>query len=222
MQHLRNVLTSEELTAVTGALAVAEFEDGKLTADDAIKHVKKNLQLKRDGPEPIPLDTLVVGALARHPVLRAWGMPRRFAAPLYSKYEPGMAYGAHVDASVMGIGNPIRADLSFTLFLSPPTDYDGGELAIETSAGSHRVKLPAGDAIVYSTYELHQVLPVTRGARLVAVTWAQSLVRDPRMRQILFDLNVATQSLTEKAPDALEVKLLQRALSNLQRCQIES
>lgn len=224
MHVLRQVLTPDELAAVRGALDHPEavFESGKLTAGAGIAHLKHNLQLKREGPASTPLDQLVVAALSRHPVFEAWAMPLRFAAPTFSRYEPGMAYGPHVDRSVMGIGNPIRSDVSVTLYLNPPNDYDGGELMIDAPGGARSVKLAAGDAFTYATTAVHQVAPVTRGRRLVAVVWAQSLVRDESMRQILFDLHAVAASLHERQPDSAEAQLLSKAHNNLLRKVVET
>lgn len=223
MQVLRGVLSADELAALRDALADAPFEDGKLTASGLAARVKHNLQMRREDADASPFDQLIAAALARHPLLQAWALPKRITAPLFSRYDPGMAYGAHVDSPLMGQGQPIRSDLSITVFLNEPAEYDGGELLIETpgSGDGVRVKLPAGDAIIYPTFSLHQVLPVTRGVRLVAVTWVQSLVRDPMMRQVLFDLHAASRSLMEREPDAIETRLVQKAHNNLMRLVIE-
>jgi PKHD-type hydroxylase len=219
MHILRQALTADELTAIRGALDHPEavFESGKLTAGQGAAGVKHNLQLKREGPEATPLDQLVVAALSRHALFQAWAMPLRFAAPTFSRYEPGMAYGVHVDRAIMGVGNPIRSDVSVTVFLNAPEEYDGGELIVESPGGNRAVKLAAGDAFVYATTALHQVSPVTRGRRLVAVVWAQSLVRDEGMRQILFDMHAVCASLHDTQPESVEARLLSKAHSNLLR-----
>ncbi len=222
MQVLPAVLTAEEVSALRDALSDAPFENGKLTATGLAARAKNNLQLKRDQQQATPLDEIVLTALSRHPLFHAWAIPKRVAMPTFSRYDVGMAYGAHVDASLIGTGQPLRSDISITIFISDPKDYDGGELAIETSGGTRNIKLPAGDAIAYPTFALHQVLPVTRGQRLVAVTWVQSLVRDAAMRQVLFDLNAASRSLLEQSPDAAESRLVHKAYNNLMRLVIDA
>jgi PKHD-type hydroxylase len=214
---LQQVFAAIDVAAARDALAMAEFVDGKLSAGHAASRVKNNLQLKRPGLAPMPLDRLIVAALASHAVMQAYALPKIFAAPIYSKYVPGMRYGAHVDAAMLGGERPIRTDLSVTLFLSDPETYDGGELVIDSDAGPKAFKLRAGDAVVYATFALHEVKEVTRGERLAAVTWCQSLVRDPQMRRVLFDLAAVVESLEASAPDAPETKLAEKALCNLQR-----
>jgi PKHD-type hydroxylase len=217
MHTIPQVLSPEELAIIQDALTDAEFEDGKLTAGSAIRSIKHNLQLKRDVPDRAALDELIVAALLRHPLFQSLAIPKRVSAPLFGRYEPGMHYGPHVDAPISTGNSPIRTDLSITLFLNPPEAYDGGELTIESPGGPRRIKLPAGDAILYPATSLHQVEPVTRGRRLVAVTWAQSYVRDPDYRAILHDLNAVAASLTESHPNSIELTLIAKAHANLLR-----
>jgi PKHD-type hydroxylase len=217
MHHLPQVLTAEELAALRDALADAVFEDGKATAGTAIRSAKINEQLARGKEDVAALDSLVLNALSRHMLFSSLVQPKRLLAPIYSRYRPGMRYGMHVDHPIMGGAQPMRSDVSITIFLSEPSSYDGGELTIESPGGARRIKLPAGDGIVYATAAFHQVEPVTRGERLVAVTWAQSYVRDAELRQILHDINAVTQSLIEKNADAAETQLLAKCHSNLLR-----
>jgi PKHD-type hydroxylase len=217
MHHLQKVLCAEELSGMRDALADAKFEDGKLTAGAALHSAKKNKQLARSEQDTEALDQLVIAALARHPLFQSLVQPKRILAPQFARYTSGMHYGMHVDHPLMGAGQPIRTDVSITLFLSEPADYDGGELTIEAPGGARSFKLAAGDAIVYPTSAFHQVEPVTRGERLVVVTWAQSYVRDPELRQLLHDLNAVTQSLMESKPDAPETRLLAKCHANLLR-----
>ena len=217
MHLLEGVLSGDELALIRQVLELAAFEDGKLTASGLAAAAKQNLQLKREGAEAETLDRTIVGALSRHPILRAAALPKRFVAPLYSRYEPGMQYAAHVDAALMGPEGETRSDLSITIFLNEPNAYDGGELAIQTAGGVREVKLPAGSAVMYSTYAVHEVKPVTRGQRLVAVTWIESRVRDPLMREVLFDLHAVNHSLGEKQATSLEARLLNKAVINLLR-----
>jgi PKHD-type hydroxylase len=218
---LRQVIAPDDLAAVRGALAMADFVDGKLTAGGAAGRVKQNLQLQRAGGTPMPLDRLVIAALSGHAVMQAYALPKVFAAPIYSKYTSGMHYGVHIDAAFLTGDRPIRTDLSITLFLSDPESYDGGELVVDSEAGPKSFKLPAGDAVVYPTFALHEVKAVTRGERFAAVTWCQSLVRDPQMRRVLFDLAAVVEALESSAPDSPATTLANKALSNLQRLVIE-
>jgi PKHD-type hydroxylase len=144
-------------------------------------------------------------------------MPKHIRPCLISRYRPGMHYGKHVDNGVMGADNPVRSDIAVTLFLCPPTDYDGGELTIHASYGPRQVKLPMGAAVVYPASSLHEVTPLTRGERLCAVTWVQSLVRDPAKREILYELDLVRRRLHEKQPDAEEAYLAQKSHANLLR-----
>lgn len=220
MIALPGVLTGEELKLVREFLDHAEFEDGKLTAKGAAAERKQNLQAARskDAEGLNALDQVVVAALGRHAVFQAWAWPRRVTAPLYARYEPGMHYGPHVDSSLMGVEPPLRTDVSLTVFLNDPGEYDGGELAVDLGGGAvSRVKLPAGTAFAYPTTALHQVMPVTRGLRLVAVLWAQSYARDPRVREAVFDLRSVLQSVHSSKPTSVEAQLLQKTLSNLER-----
>jgi len=159
-----------------------------------------------------------MGSLARHPVYRAGALPLYVASPLYARYRPGMTYGDHLDDPIMGAeGVKYRSDIALTVFLNPPQEYDGGELVIRTPAGDQAVKLEAGDAVLYPAGTLHRVSPVSRGERLVAVTWVQSLVRDPSRREILYGLNAAREKLLREAPDALETAQVNAAYLNLIR-----
>jgi len=217
MLLLPGVLGADELALIRQVLDLADFEDGKLTAGRAAP-LKENRQLRRTGaPAEAALDAAVGDALSRHPLFNAAVQPRHLLVPLFARYEPGMHYGAHVDAASMGPDRSVRADVSITVFLSNPSEYEGGELAIDLPGGVRQVKLPAGDAVAYSTFAVHQVNPVTSGRRLVAVTWAQSRVRDPQMREVLFDLHAAGQALHASQPESLEDRLVQKATSNLLR-----
>lgn len=217
---LPEILTADELALVRGFLADAPFEDGRLTASGTAAAAKQNLQVSRgsDAEGTAALDRLIVAALQRHPLFSAYAWPRRLTAPLYARYTPGMAYGAHVDASLMGQDPPVRTDVSLTIFLTDPADYDGGELIIDLGGGAaHAVKLPAGHGFAYPSTAVHLVRPVTRGSREVAVLWAESRCRDPRGREALFDLRAVLQSLGFREPAGTETRLLQKTLCNLER-----
>ncbi len=218
MLRIPSVLAPPELAMVTSVLAAARFVDGRLSAGSAARRVKNNEEADRSAREVSQLDNLVMGKLVQHPVYRNGALPLKVAAPFYARYLPGRTYGDHVDDPVMGgDGALYRSDIAITLFLNDPQQYDGGELEIRTAFGSQSVKLPAGDAVMYPASSLHRVTPVTRGERLVAVTWAQSLVRDPAKRELLYELNQAREALLAAAPDAPETTRVNTAYVNLVR-----
>ncbi len=218
MITLPSVLTPPQLKRVCDILRSAPFVDGKLSAGAAASRVKHNQEVARDTPELDILNDVVMTSLVRHPVYRAAALPLRVAAPYYARYVPGMRYGEHVDDPIMGVdGMPYRCDVAITVFLSNVEDYDGGELAVRTAFGTQLVKLPAGDAILYPASSLHQVMPVMRGERLVAVTWLQSAVRDPAQRELLYELHLAREKLLLAAPDAPETAQVNRSYVNLVR-----
>ncbi len=164
------------------------------------------------------LNRVVMGNLVRHPVYRAGALPLHVASPLYARYQPGMAYGDHLDDPIMGAdGVKYRSDIAVTIFLSAPQEYDGGELVIRTHAGDQAVKRAAGDGVLYPAGSIHHVNPVTRGERLVAITWVQSLVRDPGRRELLYGLNTAREKLLQNAPEAAETTQVNAAYLNLIR-----
>lgn len=213
-----SVLDRDELNVVRQLLAAAPFVDGRLSAGQAAKRVKNNLEVDRRTRELEQLNNLVMGKLVQHPAYRSGALPLRVAAPYYARYQPGMRYGDHVDDPIMGAdGQLYRSDISITVFLNPPSDYDGGELVIDTAFGEQPVKLPAGDAVMYPSSSLHRVAEVTRGERLVAVTWLQSLVRDPARRELLHELNSVRESLLEQEPESERAKLVNKTYVNLIR-----
>jgi len=212
------VLESDELALVRALLAAARFVDGRLSAGAAARRVKNNEEMDPAAQDLERLNRVVMGSLARHPVYRAGALPLHVASPLYARYGPGMTYGDHLDDPIMGAdGVKYRSDIALTVFLNPPDEYDGGELAIRTSAGEQLVKLAAGDAVLYPAGSIHHVSPVTRGERLVAVTWVQSLVRDAARRELLYGLNAARAKLLRDAPEATETGQVNAAYLNLIR-----
>jgi len=212
------VLDRSELSAVRRVLAGAPFVDGKLSAGQVAKRVKHNQEVDRRAHELEQLNNLVMGKLVQHPVYRSGALPLRVAAPYYARYTPGMQYGDHVDDPIMGAdGTLYRSDVSITVFVNDPADYDGGELVIQTPFGEQLVKLPAGDAVMYPSSSLHRVAEVTRGERLVAVTWLQSLVRDPARRELLHELNSVRERVLANAPETEDAKLINKTYVNLVR-----
>ncbi len=218
MLRIPGLLSPDELQTVRRALANAEFVDGKLTAGKAAEKVKNNLELDRGAQVRDPLNRALVGSLYRSEEFRLGALPHRVATPIVARYTPGMHYGDHVDDPIMGPeGGKYRTDISCTIFLSDPNDYEGGELVIRTPFGEQRVKLEAGDAVIYPSGTLHRVADVTAGERLVAVLWIQSLVRDPMQRELLYNLGRARNTLLEKSPGTEECDAVDHAYINLVR-----
>ena len=212
------VLKGDELELVRSWLGGARFVDGRLSAGAAARRVKHNQELDGGEADLERLNRVVMGNLVRHPVYRAGALPLHVASPLYARYRAGMAYGDHLDDPIMGAdGVKYRSDIAITIFLSAPQEYDGGELVVRTHAGDQPMKLAAGDAVLYPAGNIHHVRPVTRGERLVAVTWVQSLVRDAARRELLYELGVAREKLLQDAPEAPETAQVNGAYLNLIR-----
>ena len=217
--HLPGVLEPAQVRAMRATLDAAQWTDGKQTVGPQGARVKHNLQLPEAAPERRELGAQVLAALARHPLYHPAVLPLRALPPRFNRYEGGGHYGFHVDGSVMALpnGEQMRSDVSCTLFLSGPDEYDGGELVIQDTYGEQRIKLPAGDLVVYPGTSLHQVTPVTRGARLASFFWTQSLVRDDAQRSLLYRMDQAIQSLTAKGGSDDEVSTLIGVYHNLLR-----
>jgi len=212
------VLKGDELELVRSWLAEARFVDGRLSAGSAARRVKSNQELDADAASLERLNRVVMGNLTRHPAYRSAALPLHAASPIYARYRPGMTYGDHLDDPIMGTdGVMYRSDIAITIFLSAPDECDGGELVARTAAGEQSVKPPAGDGVLYPAGTIHRVNPVIRGERLVAVTWVQSLVRDPARRELLHELNAAREKLLRDAPAAQETAQVNAAYLNLIR-----
>ncbi|RMF64682.1 MAG: Fe2+-dependent dioxygenase [Cyanobacteria bacterium J069] len=214
------VLTDEELESIATALQTAPFIDGKTTAGWYAQQVKHNMQLE-GGTVAEDMRSLVMSALQRNALFQMAAYPKVIRPPLISRYTVGMSYGSHVDNALMGGSFPMRTDLSLTLFLNSPDAYDGGELVIEDTLGHHPFKLAAGAMVLYPATTLHRVAPVTRGTRLVAVTWVQSLVRDAGDRELLFELDTARQSLFQNHGKTPEFDRITKCHANLLRRWVE-
>ncbi|OOZ40808.1 Fe2+-dependent dioxygenase [Solemya pervernicosa gill symbiont] len=216
--HIPKVLESEELQAVVNVLNQSQFVDGKLTAGQAAERVKSNLELGRDQPQRDPLAKIIIGALHRSEIFNQAALPYKIATPLFARYTAGMSYGSHVDDPIMGAPGPLyRTDVSFTVFLTEPDAYEGGELTVRTNWGEQQVKFAAGDAVIYPSGTLHRVAEVTGGERMVAVGWAQSVVRDPAQREILYELGQARNSLLKSSPQSEECDWVDHSYINLVR-----
>jgi PKHD-type hydroxylase len=215
-----DVLTHDQVAAARDHLAKADWVDGRVTAGYQSSRVKDNLQLPEDHPAARALGEMILTALQRNPLFISAALPLRIFPPLFNQYEGGQSFGSHVDNAIRQVtGTPfrIRTDLSATLFLSQPDEYDGGELAVEDTYGVHTVKLPAGHLVLYPSTSLHHVRPVTRGARIASFFWIQSLVRDDAERTLLFDLDTAIQRLSTEAPDHAAAVQLTGVYHNLVR-----
>ena len=206
------VLTAGEAAELGAKLAGVRFEDGRATAGAAAARVKDNAQA-RDGATVRLLREELAAKLLAHPVFAAAVRPKALTPLLFSAYHPGQAYGSHVDEPIMG---GLRTDVSFTLFLSEPDAYEGGELVIEGTGGEQALRPGAGDLVAYPSTSLHRVEPVTRGTRLAVVGWAQSLIRDPARRELLFDLDTARHHVAQ-GEDERAARLLAKTAANLMR-----
>jgi PKHD-type hydroxylase len=213
-----NVLSAEEVATVVATLARVRFIDGKATAGFAAKIVKNNRQAEGSDRSLEAIRKLVAERILGNDVFRLAVRPKALSPLLFSRYETGMYYGSHVDDALMG---GMRTDVSFTLFLSDPASYDGGELTIESASGEETFKLDAGALIAYSATSLHRVADVTRGARVAAVGWARSFVRDPARRELLFDLDTARRQMFAREGKSAEFDLVSKSLANLLRMWVE-
>ena len=211
---LDNVLDPLELRKICDELASAMFVDGSITAGKSAKRVKNNEQL---GSSETGVRGTIRDALFRHPQFKTTAFPKKVRPFLISRYHAGMAYGTHVDNALMGKDWAHRSDISLTLFLNSPTDYTGGELEIDSPYGPQQIKLPAGSAVLYPSSTLHRVCPVEEGERLVAVTWIQSLVKDPAQREVLHDLVTIRRSIQNQGAESYESNLADKTYANLLR-----
>jgi PKHD-type hydroxylase len=212
------VLTKEEIGLIQELMATANFREGTATAGSEALRVKNNHEMFISEIETQRLNNLVMGKLVQNPTYIATAFAKKIAAPFYAKYTAGMYYGNHIDDPIMGPPNQrYRTDVSITIFLNEPGDYDGGELVISTTFGEQKVKLNAGDAVLYPSSSTHRVAEVTRGQRLVAVTWLQSTIRDPAKREILYNLSQARETLIQTSPGTTELEQLSNSYVNLLR-----
>jgi PKHD-type hydroxylase len=218
--HVPNVLTAEQVAECRRQLDAAEWIDGRVTAGHQSAKAKDNAQLPEDSPVARQLGQMILTALERHPLFVAGALPLKIFPPLFNRYASGQSFGNHVDNAMRRVRHTpdwVRTDISATLFLAEPSEYDGGELMIDDTFGSHAVKLPAGDLVLYPATSLHRVQPVTRGARLASFFWIQSMVRDDAERTLLFDLDLAIQRLGSDAPNHPALVQLTGVYHNLLR-----
>jgi PKHD-type hydroxylase len=220
---INDVLTADEVKKLREEAALLPFVPGLETAGGRARRVKNNEQISQRAEERKALHEIVVGALLRNKEFNRAALPKHIRPPLISRYREGMAYGNHVDNALMGpkLARQ-RSDVSITVFISDIDEYDGGELVIHGAFGMQEVKLPSGSAVAYPSSSLHEVAEVTRGERLVAVTWAQSYVRDDRQREILAHLSQVKDKMNDVLADAAETDLVHHAYTNLLRMWAET
>jgi PKHD-type hydroxylase len=198
------VLNAAQVAQSREILASAEWVDGKVTAGHQSARAKDNQQLAEGSPAARQLGEMILNALGQNALFISAALPRHVFPPLFNRYQGGQSFGTHVDNAIRqvpGTGHRIRTDLSATLFLAQPEEYDGGELVVEDTYGTHSVKLPAGGMVLYPSTSLHHVRPVTRGARIASFFWIQSMVKDDAERTLLFDLDLAIQRVNHDLPE---------------------
>jgi len=218
--HVPKVLAPEQVAEFRRLLGSAEWSCGKATVGEQGALVKRNRQLADNSPLGRQLGEIVLQALARNALFFSAALPLRTVPPLFNRYEGGEHYGTHIDGAVRavpGSNHFIRTDLSSTLFLTEPAEYDGGELVVQDTFGEHAIKLPAGDLVLYTSGSLHRVNPVTRGARVSSFFWTQSMVADERKRELLYRLDQTIQQLRAKRGESDETVQLAGHYHNLLR-----
>lgn len=214
------VLTKAQVASCKQLLLDADWADGNITAGYQSAQAKHNLQLPENSPAARQLGDLVLQALAQNKLFMSAALPLKIFPPLFNCYQGGQSFGVHVDNAIRQVpGTPVkvRTDLSMTLFFSEPEEYEGGELVIEDTYGAHSVKLAAGDMVLYPSTSLHKVTPVTKGRRLASFFWLQSMVASDEKRSLLFDMDMAIQSLRQQLADSREIVQLTGVYHNLLR-----
>jgi PKHD-type hydroxylase len=218
--QIPDVLARDQVQQARQLLDAAEWVDGRVTAGHQSARAKDNVQLPEDHPTSSRLGDMILTALQRNSLFISAALPLRVFPPLFNRYQGGQSFGNHVDNAIRqvpGSAMRIRTDLSATLFLADPSEYDGGELMVEDTYGVHSVKLPAGHLVLYPSTSLHNVRPVTRGARIASFFWIQSMVRDDGKRTLLFDLDTAIQRVASDVPNSPAPVMLTAVYHNLLR-----
>lgn len=218
--HIPEVLSKAQVVALRRTLDAGSWLDGATTAGPLAAEAKNNLQFSTESPDYSALSQSIISALERHPLFVSAALPRRILPPMFNRYAGGNHYGNHVDNAIQADGRNgerLRTDISVTVFLSEPESYDGGDLIIEDTYGSHEVKLPAGDAIIYPSSSLHRVEPVTAGQRIASFLWVESLVRDAWQRSMLFNLDMTLIKLRGQVGNTDEIVALTGHYHNLLR-----
>ncbi len=218
--HIPDILSKQQVEEFRAQLKQADWIDGRATVGVQGAQVKKNRQLPINSIVAHKLGEIILTAIYNNPIFMAAALPLRIVPPLFNSYEGGEHYGLHVDGAIRlvpGSNLSLRTDISSTLFLSEPDEYEGGELVVQDTYGSHEVKLPAGDLILYPSTSLHKVEPVTKGERVCSFFWTQSMVRDDWQRNTLYELDTNIQQLRKKLGDCDEVVALTGHYHNLLR-----
>lgn len=219
---IEDLLKPEDRKLILDLVAKSPFVDGSVSAGSRAKRVKNNEQLAPESKTKQEIAARIREIMMKHGEFRRATFLRSIRPTLISRYKPGMAYGPHVDNAMMGGEVQNRSDIACTVFLSEPTEYDGGELVIHSTFGPQEVKLPAGWAVIYPASSLHQVMPLTRGERICAVTWIESLIRDPARRELLYELDKVRRRMGAALPDSPETDLANKCHSNLIRMWAET
>ena len=216
--QIPSVLDQDKIENIRSMLSGVEFVDGKHSAGLAAKQVKQNLEGVLNQKQSEYLDQLIMRSLAENPLFQNGALPHQVSQPVYARYTEGMHYGDHIDDPIMGsAGGRFRCDVAVTLFLNDKKDYEGGDLVVNTTFGQQKIKLSAGDAVLYPASSVHHVDEVTSGERLVAVCWIQSLVRDPAKRELLFNLGKARAKMMQENPHTEETNHVDHTYVNLMR-----
>lgn len=224
MLHIPGVLSPDQVKAMRARLASTDWVDGRASVGTQGAQVKRNRQLAEGSPAAVELGQVVSAALMANPLFFSSVLPLRILPPYFNSYAGGEHYGAHVDGAIRAQrgGAAVRSDVSCTVFLSDPDEYEGGELTVIDTYGAHEVKLPAGDAIVYPSTSVHEVRPVTSGERVASFLWVQSMVRDDWKRSMLFELDTNIQALRGRHGDGAELVALTGHYHNLLRMWAET
>lgn len=218
--QIESVFTPQEAALICQQLRQSAWVDGKATAGVQSAQVKENLQLDETHPLALQYGQEILTRISQHPVFMSFALPKRIYPPLFNAYRDGGSFGFHIDNAIRGIKGVkerVRTDLSATLFLEDPDAYEGGELVIRDTYGEQQIKLPAGHMIVYPGTSVHKVNPVTRGERLASFFWIESLIRDNTQRGLLFDMDVAIQTLTHEQANSDSLLKLTGNYHNLLR-----
>ena len=216
--EIPELLNAAQLAKIREVVAAAPFTDGRGTAGMAAARVKRNEELAIEPQRLQLLYRILMSSVGNNATFRSFALPNKVADFIFARYRPGMRYGDHVDDPIMGGQGPkFRSDISMTVFLNPPEEYDGGELVVRTAFGERRTKLAAGGAVIYPSASVHRVAEVTAGERLVALTWIQSFVNDAARRELLFELDQAREHLLRTEPEAEHTSFVDRSYANLLR-----
>jgi PKHD-type hydroxylase len=215
-----DVFSAEQVQQIRRRLDAADWVDGRVTAGYQSAVTKDNSQIPEGHPVAVEVGELILQALGQNPLFVSAALPVKVFPPLFNRYSGGQSFGTHVDNAIRhlkGTTHRVRSDLSATLFFSEPSEYDGGELIIEDTYGIHSVKLPAGHMVLYPSSSLHNVRPVSRGARISSFFWIQSMIRDDGDRTLLFDLDNVTQRISAEQPNSPNAVKLTGVYHNLLR-----